>query len=96
MATLQSQMKEIVLSACVRELKGRQAKTIHPAGSWDHHGHFIPALTEWCPVCDTIKRDNFKGRQRFIAHCRSIGHVAHLYHVHPRDLRRKLKESGNG
>ena len=90
--SMASQVQKLILDSCLAEFKDRQSKVQSPMGDWDYKNHFVPSPAEWCPECDKIKRKSLKDRQRFMAHLRSIGHVAFLYHVHPRDLRVAYKE----
>ena len=65
----------------------RQARNVHPAGTWDKGGRWEPTGDERCECCDQIRRPSKTWPNALIRHCRTSKHIARLFEVPEKDLR---------
>lgn len=70
-------------------LNARQAREVHPDGTFEKHGVWYPSDTERQPCCEGLRNPTRKYPYSLIQHCRTAKHIAHLCDV-PKAL---LKET---
>lgn len=70
----------------------RQNRYSHPDGKFDQGGRWYPSQDEEQPCCSSIRSPSRAFPYSLMQHCRSIGHIAALYGVDARDVRRALRQ----
>ena len=81
---------EVIIQAAYEYIRRRERAT-HPDGSFDRGGRWYPSEAEEQPCCDCIRRPSRAWPYTLMTHCRSVVHVANLYGVDPREVRRAVK-----
>lgn len=81
------------LEAALQEYQNRQARVNHPDGTFDNAQRWYPSEAEHCECCDAIRSPSRAWPYTLNKHCRSIQHVAHLYDVDARELRKLAREA---
>lgn len=84
-------MKQQLLSAA-REYIKRRDRITHPAGSTDNGGRWFPLESESRPCCDHIRAPSRAFPWSLSHHCRTMPHVAALYNVDVKALRKAVRE----
>jgi hypothetical protein len=82
---------ETVLKAAYEYVR-RQERATHPDGIFDGVGRWYPGEGEEQPCCDRIRRPSGRWPYSLMTHCRTLPHVAALYGVDPREVRRAVKD----
>ena len=82
---------EVVIQAAYEYVR-RQERRAHPDGIFDGVGRWYPSEAEGQPCCDRIRRPSGRWPYSLMTHCRSVAHVANLYGVDPKELRRAIKD----
>lgn len=83
---------EVTLEKAAHEYRSRKNRNSHPAGSFDRAKRWEPDAEEWCSCCASIRSPSKAFPYSLMTHCRSLEHVANLFHVDIYNLREKLKE----
>jgi hypothetical protein len=83
------------LEEAVRCYKARQARREHPEGRFYKQNRFYPSEEERCSCCDGIRQPSARWPYSLMKHCRTVPHIANLFGVDPRDLRRELRPPKN-
>jgi hypothetical protein len=78
------------LARAASEYLNRQSRYSHPDGKFDNGGRWYPSQSEKCDCCN-VRRPSRAYPYSLMLHCRTIKHVARLYGVAERDLRRAIK-----
>ena len=73
----------------------RQDRTEHPSGEFGNGNKWYPDESEKCECCDCIRSPSWRYPYSLMKHCRSIGHVANLYGVDVKELRKRVKTASN-
>ena len=79
------------LDAAVDCYLRRRARRINPEGYFDNARRWQPSETEKQACCDSICEPGHAYRHSLKKHCRSMEHIAHLFDVDLRFLRRRVK-----
>ena len=79
------------LETAARVYISRRDSVSHPAGKFDNAGRWYPADAEHCECCNAVRSPSRAFPYSYIKHCRTIEHVAHLYGVDAKALRREVK-----
>ena len=79
------------LPLAVRAYHRRQARQEHPEGTFDKAGRFYPDADEQCPCCDHIRSPTRAYPMSLMVHCRTATHIANLYGVDVKVLRRAIR-----
>ena len=66
----------------------RQARRAHPRGDWDDGHRWYPDEAEWRDCCESIRPPSRAWPWSLMVHCRTAAHVAALYGIDPKVLRR--------
>jgi len=82
---------ETVLYAAYEYVR-RQERRVHPAGKFDRGGRWYPGEAEEQPCCKSIRNPSRAWPYTLMTHCRSLPHIAALYGVDPKEVRRAVKE----
>ena len=82
---------EVVLQAAY-EYICRQERRTHPAGKFDRGGRWYPTDDEEQKCCASIRQPSRAWPYTLMTHCRSLPHIAALYGVDPKELRRAIKD----
>ncbi|WP_461365286.1 hypothetical protein [Candidatus Darwinibacter acetoxidans] len=69
----------------------RQRRASHPDGTFDRAKRWYPSPEEERPCCASIRRPSGSYPYSLMTHCRTAGHVAALYGVDAREVRRALR-----
>jgi hypothetical protein len=80
------------LMAAGQEVAARRKGASHPAGRTDNGGRWYPSKEEYRPCCDTVRSPSRAWRWSVYKHCHTISHVAALYDVDEKLLRRLVKK----
>ena len=81
---------DLVLRAAYEYIR-RQRRESHPDGSFDRARRWYPSPEEEQPCCSSIRSPSRGYPFSLMTHCRTAGHVAALYGVDARDVRRALR-----
>jgi hypothetical protein len=79
------------LETAAREFIARRDRTAHPAGKFDNAGRWYPSEAEECDCCNAVRSPSRSYPYSYMTHCRTMAHVAHLFSVDVKDLRREVK-----
>jgi hypothetical protein len=79
------------LSLCLEEYLARQNRERHPDGSFDKGGRWYPSEREQRECCAFIRSPSRAWPYSLMKHCRSVEHVAALFDIDPRILRRAVR-----
>ena len=82
---------ETVLQAAY-EYARRQSRAVHPDGNFDRGGRWYPTDDEKQKCCASIRQPSRAWPYTLMSHCRSMAHVAALYDVDARDVRRAVRD----
>ncbi len=69
----------------------RQDRTAHPAGKFDNVGRWYPSDGEKCNCCKSVRSPSRAWPYSYMVHCRTAEHVAHIYNVDVKDVRREAR-----
>ncbi len=83
-------MTETILKAA-KEYIDRQNRNSHPNGKFDNGMRWFPANEEHRSCCNHIRYPSRAYPFSLNKHCRSIEHIANLYSVNTKDLRKAVK-----
>lgn len=84
------------LNNAVVEFLAREDRSSNPDGYFDNGGRFYPSDKEHCACCDGIRTPSRSYPYSLMVHCRSAEHVAHLFDVDSKTLRRAIKLHRSG
>lgn len=76
------------LQEALREYQLRQLRTRHPEGTFDKAQRWYPSEAEHQSCCEAIRGPSRAWPNSLNKHCRSIEHVANLYNVAAKELRK--------
>lgn len=76
------------LYAALKEYQARQARASHPEGTFDKAQRWYPSENEHQSCCDAIRGPSRAWPNSLNKHCRSIEHVANLFAVDAKELRK--------
>lgn len=79
------------LETAAREYIARRDRVINPKGKFDNAGRWYPSTEEHCDCCNGVRGPSRAHPYSYMTHCRTIAHVANLYGVDVKDLRREVK-----
>lgn len=79
------------LQKATQEYISRQDRVTHPNGTFDSGGRWYPSEAEEHDCCGSIRNPSRAWPLSLNKHCRSIKHVAALYGVEAKELRRAVK-----
>ena len=80
------------LDAAVSEYFGRRQRHAHPAGEWDNAGRWYPSEDEHQECCRCIRYPSRRFPHSLNKHCRSLQHIALMYRVDLKYLRRHARQ----
>ena len=80
------------LQVAVNEYKDRRNRTTHPNGKIDSGGRWYLSENEKCSCCQRIREPSKGYPWSLLKHCRTITHIASLFNVNDRELRKLIKE----
>ncbi len=83
--------KKSKLEQAALEFVLRQDRKHHPDGKFDNGGRWYPSETERCECCDHIRYPSRAYPYSLMVHCRTAKHVASLYGVDVKALKREAK-----
>jgi len=76
------------LNEALIEYLQRRDRESDPEGKFDRAGRWYPSDEECQDCCASIRSPSRKWPYSLLVHCRSLRHVAHLYGVDEKELRR--------
>lgn len=79
------------LARATREYLARQSRASHPDGRFDKGGRWFPSGSEEQICCRSIRTPSRAWPNSLNKHCRSIDHVANLFGVDAKELRRATR-----
>lgn len=82
---------ETIITAAQTYLSRRERRT-HPVGTFDKAGRWYPKGNEKTADCAVIRPPSRAYPYSLMLHCRTAAHVAALYGVAARDVRRTAKQ----
>lgn len=71
----------------------RQSRKVHPSGTFDKAGRWVPDDAEWRSCCGAIRWPSRAWPYSLMTHCRSTTHVAALTGVAAGTIRRLARRS---
>lgn len=74
------------------EYIARKTRKSHPDGDFDNGMRWYPSKDERCECCDYIREPSRTWPYSLLLHCRTIGHVAELFGVDEKAVRRAARE----
>jgi len=84
--------KNIALMKAAHETFQRKYKASQPDGCFKNNGTWLPSDTEKCSCCDSIRTPSVKYPYSLMTHCRTAEHIANLYNVDKKDLKKAIKD----
>jgi hypothetical protein len=79
------------MTEAVREYIGRKERTKHPCGTFDKAQRWYPTDDERRDCCQYIRSPTRSYPYSYMKHCRSAEHVAALYGVDAKALKRTVR-----
>lgn len=79
------------LQRAVREYIDRQDRVSHPKGKTDNANRFYPSDDEWQECCANVRSPSRAWPWSYMLHCRTAVHVANLFAVDVKELRRRAR-----
>lgn len=73
----------------------RQSRKSHPIGKFDNGNRWYPSEQEKCPCCANVRTPSRAWPYSYMTHCRTAEHVAHLYGVDAKDIKRLARQNKN-
>lgn len=83
-------MNETVVKAA-KVFIARQNRRNHPDGEFDKQGRWYPSDGESCGCCSSVRSPSRAWPYSYMIHCRTAKHIANLYGVSERELKREAK-----
>lgn len=87
-------METITKADIDRVYRARQARLIHPAGTFDKAGRWFPSEAEDCGVSATIRTPSRAYPYSYMRACRSRRHIERLAVVSPSLFAEQLRQLG--
>ena len=81
------------VNLAAKEYIQRQNREVHPEGTFDKAGRWYPNTDEECSCCANIRTPSRAYPLSYNKHCRSLQHVANLYDVEVKALRKAVREN---
>lgn len=78
------------LQIAVNEYQDRKDRITNPDGKFDNGGRWYPSDEEKCKCCQSIRNPSARWPYSLIKHCRTITHVANLYNVSDKEMRKLI------
>ena len=75
-----------------QEYLNRRDRVTHPDGEFDKAGRWYPSGSEECDCCSSIRVPSRAYPYSYMVHCRTAAHVANLFGVDVRDVRRAARQ----
>lgn len=79
------------LQRAVETFINRKNREIHPEGEFDSKKRFCPSAAERQSCCDSIRTPSARFPFSLMVHCRTIQHIAHLFDIDVKDLRKAVR-----
>lgn len=79
------------LEIAAREYISRRDRITNPDGKFDKQGRFYPSDNERCSCCNVVRSPSKRFPYSYMVHCRTITHIAKLYEVDEKELRKEVK-----
>jgi len=83
-------VKKQILAA-ITEYISRQERRSNPQGSFGNHKRWHPSVQETCECCESVRSPSRAFPYSLMLHCRTAKHVANLYGVDEKELRREAR-----
>lgn len=80
------------ITAAAHEFVARKNRQSHPEGTFDKQGRFYPSDREFQACCSSIRTPSRAYPYSYMTHCRTADHVAHLFGVDARDVRKMARQ----
>jgi hypothetical protein len=81
------------IEEALQEYMDRQSRRHHPRGTFDKAGRWYPDAAEEQACCGKIRTPSRAYPYSYMTHCRTAEHVAALYGVDVKDLRKAIRQS---
>ncbi len=75
-----------------QEYLDRRDRITNPDGKFDRAGRWYPSESEECDCCSGIRTPSRAYPYSYMVHCRTAAHVAALYNVDVRDVRKAARQ----
>lgn len=79
------------LELAANEYISRRDRKTNPDGKFDKQGRFYPSDTETCDCCRSVRSPSKRFPYSYMVHCRTITHIACLFGVDLKELRKEVK-----
>jgi hypothetical protein len=80
------------IEAAYQEYEARQDRRKHPEGTFDKAGRWYPTEAEHQDCCNGVRNPSRSHPYSRMTHCRSIPHVAAVFGVDPKELRKCARQ----
>jgi hypothetical protein len=82
---------ESILNDAAIEFLNRQLRLSNPRGKFDKAARWFPDPDERRDCCDSVRSPSRRFKFSLMLHCRTLKHVAKLYNVDEKQLRKLVK-----
>lgn len=89
-ATTQPVSEQVLKAA--QEYLSRRDRITNPDGNFDKAGRWYPSESEHCDCCKAIRGPSRAYPYSYMVHCRTAQHVANLYGVDAKELRKATRQ----
>ncbi len=79
------------LYLAVEEYFGRKHRMFNPTGTFDKAGRWYPDESERRDCCRQVRSPSRRFPYSLMVHCRTIKHVANLFGVDEREMRKEVR-----
>ena len=79
------------LNKAAKEYLDRKERSSHPDGYFDNAKRWYPSNEEGCECCLEIRSPSRAFPMSLNQHCRSVDHIANLFNVDVKELRKEAK-----
>lgn len=76
------------LQMAINEYQDRKSRLVNPDGTFDNAGRWYPSDEEKCKCCQSVREPSARYPYSLIKHCRTTNHIANLYDVNVKDMRK--------
>jgi hypothetical protein len=81
------------LESAIECYEARKARYQHPDGKFDKAGRWYPSASEEQSCCSGVRGPSRAYPYSYMTHCRSVEHIANLYGVDARELRKAVRKA---
>lgn len=88
---IEKALENVMLEKAAKLFVDRQNRDAHPNGEFDNAKRWYPSKDEKCECCENLRSPSRAYPYSLMVHCRTAKHIANLYDVPEKELKRLAK-----